>query len=126
MKTDITSIDAYIEQAPKEAQPLLKKIRAVIKAAVPDATEAIKYGMPTFVLDRNLVHFAANKAHLGFYPSPSGITNFQQELAGYTSSKGAIQFPYNQPLPIKLIEKITKFRAKENLEHAALKKSKAR
>ena len=93
MKT-VESIDAYIACFSEEIQAPLKQLRQAIQQAAPDATEAIKYGMPTFVLQGNLVHFAANKHHIGFYPSPSGITHFEKELESYVSSKGAIQFPY--------------------------------
>ncbi len=108
------SIDSYIKAQPKAVQPLLKTMRQTIQSAAPQATEAIKYGMPTFVYHGNLVHFAAMKNHLGFYPAPSAISFFAQELSKYKTSKGAIQLPLDQALPLPLIKKITKFRMKEN------------
>lgn len=125
MNTDITSIDEYIAEFPEEIQSLLKKMRTAIQKAAPKAEEAIKYGMPTFVQYGNLVHFAANKAHIGFYPSPSGITNFEKELKAFKTSKGAIQFPLDQPLPTDLVKQITAFRLAENKEkHEAKTKTK--
>lgn len=124
MKTSIESIDAYIAEFPAEVQLLLKKMRTAIQKAAPKAEEAIKYGMPTFVQYGNLVHFAANKAHIGFYPSPSGISNFEKELKRFKTSKGAIQFPLDQPLPLDLVKQITVFRVAENKEkHEAKAKS---
>ena len=90
-------------------------MRAAIASAAPDAAEKISYQMPTFVLEGNLVHFAAFKNHIGFYPTPSGITEFSEKLKPYKCSKGAIQFPLDMPLPIELIEQIVKFRVEENL-----------
>ncbi|WP_290789848.1 iron chaperone [Flavihumibacter sp. UBA7668] len=124
MNTDITSIDEYIASFPQDIQVLLVKMRSTIQKAAPKAEEAIKYGMPTFVQYGNLVHFAANKAHIGFYPSPSGISNFEKELKRFKTSKGAIQFPLDQPLPLDLIKQITAFRVAENKEkHEAKTKS---
>jgi uncharacterized protein YdhG (YjbR/CyaY superfamily) len=111
----MNEIDKYISDFPKEVQVLLKQVRATIKQAAPESTEAIKYAMPTFVLNGNLVHFAAFKNHIGFYPTPSGIENFKDELSEYKTSKGAIQFPLDKPIPLELISKIVKFRVKENL-----------
>jgi uncharacterized protein YdhG (YjbR/CyaY superfamily) len=95
-----------------------------IKAAAPDATERISYQMPTFYLEGNLVHFAALKNHIGFYPTPSGVQAFIKETAKYASTKGAIQFPLDKRLPLKLVSKIVKFRVKENLQRAKLKSKK--
>jgi uncharacterized protein YdhG (YjbR/CyaY superfamily) len=117
------TIDEYIAACPDEVQPLLQQIRQTIHAAAPDAQEAISYQMPTFKLHGNLVHFAAYKKHIGFYPVPSGIEAFKDELAGYASSKGAVQFPLNQPLPLDLISRIVTFRVAENLTRAGLRKS---
>ena len=117
------SIDAYIAEFPPEIQQTLQQIRQVIHEAAPDAVEAIKYGMPTFVLHGNLVHFAAQKNHFGFYPAPSGIENFQEELSGYHCSKGAIQFPMDKPIPYETIRKITLFRVQENIHKAIAKKN---
>lgn len=113
----MNEIDKYISGFPKEVQVLLKQVRDTIKMAVPEAEETIKYGMPTFVLNGNLVHFAGYKKHIGFYPTPSGIENFQKELSEYKTSKGAIQFPLDKPIPFDLIAKIVKFRVKENKQN---------
>jgi uncharacterized protein YdhG (YjbR/CyaY superfamily) len=119
-----TTIDEYIAAFPADVQEILQKVRETIKTAVPQATEALSYGMPTFQQEGNVVHFGGAKNHLGFYPAPSGIVAFQSELASYKSSKGAVQFPYDQPIPHQLISKIVKFRVTENLEKAAAKKKK--
>jgi uncharacterized protein YdhG (YjbR/CyaY superfamily) len=113
MNPTLKTIDAYIEQQPNSVQMKLKKLRALIKKLAPKATEAIKYGMPAFVLGKNLVYFAAFKSHIGFYPTPGPIIAFKKELAGYKTSKGAIQFPIDEPVPMALVEKIVKFRVKE-------------
>lgn len=119
-----TTIDDYIATYPADVQEILQKVRETIKTAAPQATEAISYGMPTFKLHGNLVHFGAFKSHLGFYPIPSGMDQFQAELAPFKSGKGSVQFPFNQPMPYELITKIVKFRVTENLEKAAAKKRK--
>ena len=108
-----TTIDEYIAGFPKDVQAILQKIRVTIAKAAPDAEEAIKYAIPTFVLNGNLVHFAAFKSHIGFYPAPTGTEKFQKELSGYKSGKGSVQFPLDEPMPYALIEKIVKFRVKE-------------
>lgn len=118
------SIDEYIAAFPDNIQALLESMRATIKAAAPDAEERISYQMPTFFLKGNLVHFAAHKNHIGFYPTPSGIEAFKAELSEYDSSKGAVQFPIGQPLPLDLIGRMVQFRVTENLEKAASKASK--
>ena len=121
MKNDeagFSSIDEYIGTFPADIQVILQELRGTIHAAAPEATEKISYQMPTFYLKGNLVHFAAFKGHIGFYPAPSGIEAFQQELAGYKSSKGAVQFPIGEPLPLELISRIVRFRAEENLKIA--------
>ena len=109
------NIDEYIDCYSEEIQLFLKSIRTTIRKAAPEAGETIKYSIPTFTLNGNLVHFGAFKNHIGFYPAPSGIRAFKKELSGYNVSKGAIQFPYNKKLPIGLITKIIKFRVKENM-----------
>lgn len=109
------TIDAYIAEFPPEQQKIMQQVRQTIRAAAPEATEAMSYGMPTFKLAGNLVHFAAWKTHLGFYPAPSALVQFSKELSGYTGSKGAVQFPYDQPMPLDLITRMTKFRVQENL-----------
>ena len=116
------SIDEYISGFPEEIQILLEQVRATIKQAAPEAEEAIKYAMPTFVLNGNLVHFAAFKNHIGFYPVPSGIEAFKKELSVYKGAKGSVQFPLDQPMPLELISKIVKFRLDENLRKAKAKK----
>ena len=113
---DYSSIDEYIAMFPPDVQATLRRLREVIKEAAPGAEEAIRYGMPTFRLNGNLVHFAAYKTHIGFYPIPSGITAFQKELAKYEVSKGTVRFPIGGPIPYDLIERIVRFRVKENLE----------
>ncbi|MDO8943116.1 MAG: DUF1801 domain-containing protein [Desulfobacterales bacterium] len=123
-KPVINSIDEYIATFPEEVQKILGELRAVIKAAAPDAVEKISYQMPTFFLKGNLVHFAAYKRHIGFYPTPSGIEDFQDELSIYANAKGSVQFPIDQPLPLALIGKIVKFRVTENLVKAENKLNK--
>lgn len=108
-------IKEYISGCPEEVQPLLNEIRKAISQAAPDAIEKISYKMPTYYLKGNLVHFAAQSRHIGFYPAPSGIEAFRDELKDYKTSKGAIQFPYHKPLPIELIKKIVRFRVTENM-----------
>ncbi|RYG04369.1 MAG: hypothetical protein EOO02_06300 [Chitinophagaceae bacterium] len=114
-------IDAYIAGFPSEVQLKLQELRATIAKAAPMATEAIKYAMPTFVQDGNLVHFAGYKNHIGFYPAPAGIANFEKELKPYVTSKGAIQFPMDQKIPLSLVTKIVKFRIKDNQDQIAAK-----
>ena len=123
-KKSFATIDEYIAAFPAETQKFLEEMRAVIKKAAPDAEEKISYQMPTFFLKGNLVHFAMHKNHIGFYPTPSGIQAFADELSGYESSKGAVQFPMDKPLPLKLIGKIVKFRVAENLKKAEAKSGK--
>lgn len=107
------TIDEYINDSPEEIRDLLGHIRKVIRNAAPGATEKISYGMPTFYLNGNLVHFAGFKNHIGFYPTPSGIETFKKELSDYKSSKGGVQFPITMPIPFELIDKIVRFRVKE-------------
>ncbi len=109
-----STIDEYISTFPQEVQLLLQLMRSTIKKTAPEATEIISYQMPTFYYHGNLVHFAAYKHHIGFYPSPSGILKFEKELKKYKYSKGAIQFPINQELPLDIIIQIVKFRMHEN------------
>ncbi|MCB8992125.1 MAG: DUF1801 domain-containing protein [Ardenticatenaceae bacterium] len=116
-----TNIDEYINNFPEEVRAILEELRATIRHAAPEAEEAISYQMPTFKLKGNLVHFAAYKNHIGFYPTPSGIDAFKEELSVYEGAKGSIRFPLNQPLPYVLIGKIVQYRVAENLERAAAK-----
>ena len=125
-KTTYQSIDEYILQFSPEIQEILKNLRKVIKEAAPEAEEKISWQMPTFVLHGNLVHFAAHKNHIGFYPAPSGIDAFKDELSEYKGAKGSIQFPFKKPMPYELISKIVKYRVAENIKKAEekLKKKK--
>ena len=116
-----TTIDAYISGFPEDVQEILHKIRRIIREAAPDAEEAIKYQIPTFVLGGNLVHFAAFAKHIGFYPAPSGIEQFKDALSAYHSAKGSVQFPLDSPIPYNLIKRIVKFRVKENQDKMAVK-----
>lgn len=109
-------IDSYIASFPEETRKLLQQLRITISKAAPEAKETINYGMPTFALKGNLVHFAAFESHIGFYPTPSGIEAFKKELSGYEGAKGSVQFPLSKPIPFDLISKIVKFRVKENLK----------
>ncbi len=109
------SIDSYIVQFPDEVQARLQRLRKTILKLAPGATEAMSYKIPTFKLNGNLVHFAAFKKHIGFYPGAAGIAAFQDELAGYKSAKGSVQFPLDQTLPLDLVKKIVKFRVAQNL-----------
>ncbi|MBN1154394.1 DUF1801 domain-containing protein [candidate division KSB1 bacterium] len=118
------TIDEYIAAFPQDVQDILKKIRSAIKSAAPQAEEKISYQMPTFFLKGNLVHFAAHKKHIGFYPTPSGIDEFIDELSAYAKSKGAVQFPLGKPIPYDLIAKIVRFRVGENLRKAEEKRKK--
>jgi len=122
MKTiQAETIDDYIAGFPKNIQKILEEVRATIQKAAPEAEEAIKYGIPTFTLKGNLVHFGAFKNHIGFYPTPGGIEAFKKELSVYEGAKGSIQFPLSKPMPLKLISKIVKFRVRQNLEKAKTK-----
>ena len=124
MMKSYQSIDEYIADFPAHIQILLTQMRTSIQEASPEATEKISYAMPTFDLGGNLVHFAAFKNHIGFYPSSSGIAAFQDEIAGFKSSKGAVQFPIGEALPLDLVKKIVVFRTQENLMKMASKKAK--
>jgi uncharacterized protein YdhG (YjbR/CyaY superfamily) len=115
------TIDEYIAAYPPEVQAILQQVRTTIREAAPDAQEVIKYRLPTFTLKGNLVHFGAFKEHIGFYPTPSGLEQFREELSAYEGSKGAVRFPLDKPIPFDLIREITKFRVKENLAKAAAK-----
>jgi uncharacterized protein YdhG (YjbR/CyaY superfamily) len=109
------TIDKYIKAFEPKIQKTLNEIRSYIKTIVPEATEKISYGMPTFYLNGNLVHFAVFKRHYGFFPGPSVIDAFEKELAPYRTGKGTLQFPLNKPIPWKVIKKVVQFRVKENL-----------
>jgi uncharacterized protein YdhG (YjbR/CyaY superfamily) len=115
------NIDEYISGFPKDVQEILEKVRATIKKAAPEAKETISYRMPTFTLNGNLVYFAGFKNHVGFYPVPSGIEQFKEELSVYKQGKGSVQFPLDKPMPLDLIRRIVEFRVKENLKKAEAK-----
>jgi uncharacterized protein YdhG (YjbR/CyaY superfamily) len=112
---EFKTTDEYISSFPEDIQAKLNLIRKTIHETAPDATEKIAYGMPTFYLNGNLVHFAAFKDHIGFFPAPSGINAFEDELKKYKTGKGTLQFSYNEEIPFDLIIKVTKFRMEENL-----------
>ncbi len=107
-------IDEYIKSFPKEIQEIMQKLRNTIIKAAPKATEKISYAMPAFYQDGNLVYFAAYKNHIGFYPTSKPIAVFKNKLTKYKTSKGAIQFPIDKPLPLELITQIVKFRVQQN------------
>jgi uncharacterized protein YdhG (YjbR/CyaY superfamily) len=117
-----TTIDEYIDAAPREVRSRLQQIRATIREAAPDADEAISYQMPTFKQNGNLVHFAAFKNHIGLYPTAGGSAAFQKELSRYKCGKGSVQFPLDQPIPHALIAKIVKYRVKTNRAKADAKR----
>jgi uncharacterized protein YdhG (YjbR/CyaY superfamily) len=108
------TIDEYIETFPIDIRKILESVRQTIKKAAPDADEVISYQIPTFKLNGNLVHFAAFKKHIGFYPGSKAIKDFQKDLIKYKSSKGVVQFPIDEAMPLSLIQKIVKHRVKEN------------
>lgn len=118
-----TTIDDYIAQFPPAVQALLTQVRATIRAAAPEATETIKYAMPTFVLNGNLVYFAAFDNHIGFYAAPSGQSTFNERLVGYKTGKGSIQFPFDKPIPHDLIREMVQVRVAENKDRAAAKRT---
>ena len=119
--TKKSTIDEYIAAFPIDIQKKLQQIRATIKKAAPEAEETISYAIPTFKLHGNLVHFAAFKNHIGFYPTPRGIEAFKKELSAYEGGKGTIQFPLDKALPLSLIGKIVKFRVRHNRERGKKK-----
>lgn len=112
------TIDEYISQFPSDVAKKLVSFKKTIQEVAPQATEAIKYGIPTFTLNGNLVHFAAYTSHIGFYPTPSAIEHFKKELSDYKMAKGSIQFPLNTPLPFPLIRRIVEYRVKQNISKA--------
>ena len=114
------TIDEYIAEFPPEIQKVLEELRALIRANAPGATETISYAIPTFDLNgRHLVHFAGFKNHIGFYPVPSGLEAFKEDLRPYKQGKGSVQFPLGQSLPTDLIRRIVEFRVAENMGKAA-------
>lgn len=119
-----TTVDEYIDSFPLDVQSILQNVRTTIKKAAPDAVETIKYGIPTFVQNGNLVHFGGYKKHIGFYPAPSGIEQFQDEMASYKGAKGSVQFPLDKPIPYDLIAQIVRFRVTESSGRAESRKIK--
>jgi len=111
----LKTIDDYIAEFPKNVRDSLEELRRVIRESAPDAEEAMRYGIPTFRLNGNLVHFAAFKNHIGFYPTPSAITAFNKELSAYKQEKGSVQFPLDIPIPYELVGKIVRYRVEESL-----------
>ena len=123
MKTGFHSIDKYIDGFPEETQKALREICAAVKALVPDAEEYISYKMPAFKVNGEyFIHFSAWKNHIGMYPIPAGNEAFQKQIEPYRSAKSSLNFPLDKPMPIKLIEKVIKFRIAENLKNAGAKK----
>ena len=116
------NIDEYISSFPPDVQEILEKLRNLIHETVPDAEEAMRYGIPTFTLNGNLVHFAAFEHHIGFYPTPAGIEAFKKELSIYKHAKGSVQFPLDQPIPYDLVKRIVEYRVKEVREGGKKKK----
>jgi uncharacterized protein YdhG (YjbR/CyaY superfamily) len=111
--TTLSPNDSYITRCPADVQKVLQSVRAAIRAAAPEAEEAMAYGIPTFKLKgKNLVHFGAFAHHIGFYPTPGAIVEFQQEFSGYKQAKGSVQFPLDQPMPLALIKKVVAYRLK--------------
>src|SRR6187431_2242691 len=120
----VENFDEYIASFPEETQELLNEMRATIGKAAPKAEEIISYGMPAYKLHGNLVYFAGYKNHIGFYPGAAGISNFKKEISGYKNAKGSVQFPIDEPLPLKLVTKIVKFRVAENVAKEKMKAEK--
>jgi len=118
------NIDDYHAQFPGEIVKVLQQLRMAIKQTAPQLTETISYGMPAFKQNKVLVYYAVNKKHIGFYPTPVPIKVFEKDLAGFKTSKGAIQFPLDKPLPLPLITKIVKFRVEADLNYERPKTNK--
>ena len=104
LQSQPSALDDYISGSPEPVRGVLQQVRTTIRKAAPEAAETIKYGIPTFVLGENLVHFAAFKKHIGFYPTPPAIAAFREQLSVYKSAKGSVQFPLASPMPLKLID----------------------
>jgi uncharacterized protein YdhG (YjbR/CyaY superfamily) len=121
-RTRFTDVESYIDSFPEATRKLLQEVRETIGKAAPEAIQTINYGIPTFKFKGNLVHFAAFKNHIGFYPTPSGIEAFKNELSVYEGAKGSVKFPLDNPIPFELIERIVKFRVNECLLKQTSKK----
>ena len=117
------TIDEYTSMFPDDVRTILNQVRQTIRGAAPEAQETINYQMPTFTLNGNLVHFAGFKNHIGFYPTPTGIEAFKDELSVYKGAKGSVQFPLDRPMPLPLIRRIVEYRVKENSERKPGKKT---
>ena len=117
-----SKVDDFIAKYPPDVQQILQKIRGIIREVAPEAQEKLNYGIPTFTLNGNLVHYSALKDHIGFYPTPSGIEKFKKQLSAYEGAKGSVKFPLDQPIPYDLIRKVTEFRVKEQQAKAKKKK----
>lgn len=116
MDTSFSNVDEYIKAFPEELQVVLEQVRSVIRQSAPDAVESISYAMPAYkIKGKPLVYFAGYEKHIGFYATPTGHEAFASELSKYKQGKGSVRFPINQPMPLDLIARITKFRVKENL-----------
>jgi len=118
-----TTVDEYISQYPEYIQEILRAVRAVVREAAPQAAERLGYGMPGYYLNGGLVWFGAHTRHVGFYPTPSAIQAFKEELAAYKQSKGAVQFPLDQPIPYDLIRRIVQCRVAENAAKGAKRRA---
>lgn len=118
------TIDEYIASFPDDVRARLSSIRATIRQHAPEATERIAYGVPTFYLNGNLVHFAAFNHHIGFYPAPSAIASFQEVLARYRSAKGSVRFPHGEPIPLDLVAAMVEFRVSENAQRPRARRRK--
>ena len=112
-QAEYKNIDEYISLFPENVRGILQRMRQVIREAAPEAQETISYGIPTFKLKGNLVHFGGYKKHVSFYPSPSGIEAFSEELAAYETSRGTVKFPVDKPVPYELVKRMVEFRVKE-------------
>ncbi len=116
MRTEYKTVDDYIKSFPVNIRELLNQMRKTIRKAAPEAEEVIAYGMPAYKLNkRPLVYFAGFKNHIGFYATPTGHSEFVKELSKYKQGRGSVQFPIDEPLPLDLVARITKFRVRENM-----------
>lgn len=122
-QTKPRTVDEYIATFPADIQHLLEQLRATVTQAAPAAVETIKYGMPTYVLDGNLVYFAAFKNHLSFFAAPTSVQAFKEQLATYKTGKGSIQLPFDQPLPLELIGQMVAYRIRQNAEKRRVKEA---
>lgn len=124
MSKQAAAVDRYIKGFQKNVQVILKKVRQTIKAVIPQAQEMMKYGIPTFQIDnKNVVHFGAWQTHVGFYPTPDGISAFKKEFSKYKSAKGSVQFPLDKPMPLALIKRVVRFRLDQITKKTAAKKA---